>query len=56
MIQSPYSHLTIMIKKSFPKVKRPSTRIDRLRPAAQPGWYKRFKQLSLLAGNNFRLK
>ena len=45
-----------MIKKQFPKGKRPAIRIDKLRPAAQPGWYKRFKQLSLLAGNNFRLK
>ena len=46
----------IKITKTFPNGKRPSTRIDRLRPAAQPGWYKRFKQLTMLAGNNLKLK
>jgi len=35
---------------------RPGGRIDPLRPAAQPGWYKRLRQLSKLTGNNLKLK
>ena len=51
-----------MIKKNF-NVNRPATRIPRpggriptLRPAAQPGWYKRFRQLAARAGKTFTTK
>ena len=45
-----------MIKKPFPVNKRSQVRIDKLRPAAQPGWYKRFRQLASAAGINFKVK
>ena len=34
----------------------PSTRIPRLVPPAQPGWYKRFKQLAARADKHFKTK
>jgi len=44
-----------MIKK-VPNINRPSHRIPILRPAAQPGWYKRFRQLAARAGKTFTTK
>lgn len=44
-----------MIKKPF-NVPRPGGRIDRLRPASPPGWYKRFRQLAARADKSFRVK
>ncbi len=35
---------------------RPSTRIPKIRPAAKPGWYKRFRQLAALADKSFKVK
>lgn len=37
-------------------VPRPGGRIPTLRPAAQPGWYKRFRQLAARAGKTFTTK
>lgn len=44
-----------MIKKPF-NSGRPATRMPKFRPAAQPGWYKRFRQLASKADKPFRLK
>jgi len=42
------------------KIKRPNSkrrvRVPKLRPASPPGWYKRFRQLSSIAGKPIRLK
>ena len=45
-----------MIKRTPTRIHRPSSRIDRLRPAAQPDWYKRFKQLAATTGHLIKLK
>ena len=37
-------------------INRPGGRIPKLTPPAQPGWYKRFKQLASIANKTFRLK
>jgi hypothetical protein len=37
-------------------VNRPTGRIPKLTPPAQPGWYKRFRQLAAIAHNHFRIK
>ena len=34
----------------------PSARIPKLVPPAQPGWYKRFRQLAAKADKNFKAK
>ena len=34
---------------------RPGGRAPKLRPAAQPGWYKRFRQLASTAGKTLRV-
>lgn len=44
-----------MIKRTF-NTGRPATRMPKIRPAAQPGWYKRFRQLAALADKNFKVK
>jgi hypothetical protein len=31
-------------------------RIPKIRPAGNPDWYKRFRQLARLSGNIFRMK
>lgn len=38
------------------RINRPLTRMPKLRPAARPGWYKRFRQLAALADKQFRIK
>ena len=43
-------------KRSPFSINRPSGRIPKLTPPAQPGWYKRFKQLASIANKPFRLK
>ena len=37
-------------------IQRPSAKIPKLRPAAKPGWYKRFRQLAALADKSFKIK
>lgn len=37
-------------------INRPGGRIPKLTPPAQPGWYKRFRQLASIANNSFRIK
>jgi hypothetical protein len=44
-----------MIKKPF-NTGRPAARIPKYRPATQPGWYKRFRQLAAMADKTFKLK
>ena len=44
-----------MNKRTTP-INRPSARAPKLRPAAQPGWYKRFRQLAALADKHFKVK
>lgn len=44
-----------MIKKSF-NFSRPGGRIDKLRPAANPDWYKRFRQLASRADKSLKIK
>lgn len=44
-----------MIKKPF-NMPRPQGRIPKLIPPAQPGWYKRFRQLAQRAGKSFTAK
>ncbi len=36
--------------------RRGTMRIDKIRPAAQPGWYKRLRQLSKLTSTHFKVK
>jgi hypothetical protein len=35
---------------------RGTMRIDKIKPAAQPGWYKRLRQLSRLTTTRFKIK
>ena len=44
-----------MIKRTF-NINRPSARAPKLRPAVQPGWYKRFRQLAAMADKHFKVK
>ncbi len=44
-----------MIKKPF-NIPRPGGRAPKIRPAVQPGWYKRFRQLAMRAGKTFTTK
>lgn len=44
-----------MIKRTT-NINRPGARAPKLRPAAQPGWYKRFRQLAALANKGFKVK
>jgi hypothetical protein len=44
-----------MIKRTT-RIIRPGGRIPKLTPPAQPGWYKRFKQLASLADKHFKIK
>ena len=44
-----------MIKKPF-NTGRPAARMPKIRPASQPGWYKRFRQLAAMADKTFKLK
>ena len=46
---------TMMINKQ-PRHNWQQARIPKIRPAANPDWYKRFRQLAKLSGNIFRLK
>ena len=43
------------MRKSF-GIQRPSAIIPKHRPAAKPGWYKRFRQLAALADKSFKIK
>ena len=46
-----------MNKKSTPfSINRPTGRIPKLTPPAQPGWYKHFRQLASLANKSLHLK
>ena len=45
----------MMINKQ-PRHNWQQARIPKIRPAANPDWYKRFRQLAKLSGNIFRLK
>ena len=45
-----------MIKKPASRPQRPAMRIPTLRPAAQPGWYKRLRQLASRAGKTLDCK
>ena len=44
-----------MIKKPF-NINRRTTRAPKWRPAVQPGWYKRFRQLAAMADKTFKVK
>ena len=44
-----------MMKKSI-GIQRPRAIAPKLRPAARPGWYKRFRQLAAIADKSFKVK
>ena len=45
-----------MIKKPFNTRQRRRTRAPKIRPAGNPDWYKRFRQLATLADKSFKIK
>jgi hypothetical protein len=44
-----------MMMKNPINITRPGGRVPKLHPAAQPGWYKRFRQLTIAAGKTLRV-
>ncbi len=43
-------------KPTFGTRRTTTMRIDKIRPAAQPGWYKNLRRLSRLASATFKIK
>ena len=48
--------MTMKIHGNHKRTNTPRTIIPRLTPPAQPGWYKRFRQLSSRADKRFKIK